>query len=192
MCWSICSCRGGGDREAKQGGAGDMTAIYPMPSGRSSGTLLARRMLSQLQAAEKRLLRVEQQLTTGRRIQLSGEDPGAANRAVALQRLLELKEQFQVNTSMSRSYLNATDTALSGVANLLADVRGAAVQAANNTLTESERAALADRVQAAIDRMLTVGNGSFRGRYLFAGSSPSAQPFETRGDYVVYNGNDTV
>jgi len=169
-----------------------MTAIYPMPSGRSSGTLLARRMLSQLQAAEKRLLRVEQQLTTGRRIQLSGEDPGAANRAVALQRLLELKEQFQVNTSMSRSYLNATDTALSGVANLLADVRGAAVQAANNTLTESERAALADRVQAAIDRMLTVGNGSFRGRYLFAGSSPSAQPFETRGDYVVYNGNDTV
>lgn len=96
-------------------------AVYPIPVGRSSDALLTRRLLTQMQAEQKRLLQVEQQLGTGRRIQLSSEDPSSAGRAVTLQRMLEYKVQLQTNLSAGQSFLGATDTALGSVSNLLSE-----------------------------------------------------------------------
>ena len=44
-----------------------MAGIYPIPTGRSSDALLTHRLMFQLQAEQKRLMQVEQQLSTGRR-----------------------------------------------------------------------------------------------------------------------------
>ncbi len=98
-----------------------MAGIYPIPVGRSSDALLTRRMMFQLQSEQKRLLHVEQQVVTGRRFQLPSEDAPAANRAVSLQRILEGKRQQQTNLSATQSYLDATDTALGGVADVIAN-----------------------------------------------------------------------
>ncbi len=58
------------------------------------------------------MLSVEQQLGTGRRIQLPSEDTASASRAVSLQRMLEVKTQLRTNLSTNQSYLDATDTRL--------------------------------------------------------------------------------
>ncbi len=166
--------------------------LYPVPAGRSSDSLVTQRLLAQLQAGQKRLLEVEQQLGTGRRIQLSSEDPAAAGRALTLQRLLEMKEQMHANLSTSQSYLNATDTALGGVADLLSDAHGMAVLAADSTTSDSEREALALEIESVINQMLHVGNQSFRGRYLFAGTRSTQNPFDAVDGYVVYSGNDVT
>ena len=116
----------------------------------------------------------------------------AAGRAVSLQRLLEGKVQLHTNLSTSQSYLDATDTALSGVADMLANARGLAVQAADNTTSDLERQAMALEIEATISQMLEVGNQSFRGRYLFAGTDSTARPFESSGGYIAYHGNDVT
>ena len=166
--------------------------LYPVPAGRSSDSLVTQRLLSQLQTGQKRLLQVEQQLGTGRRIQLSSEDPASAGRALTLQRLLEIKDQLQSNLSTSQSYLNATDTALGGVADLLSDARGMAILAADSTTSDLERQALSVEIESVITQMLNVGNQSFRGRYLFAGTESTEIPFDVVNGYIRYSGNDVT
>lgn len=168
-----------------------MAPIYPIPTGRTSDTLLTRRLLGQLQAEQKRLLQVQQQLTTGRRIQLPSEDASAATRAVSLERLLETKVQMRKNLATGQSFLDATDTALSSVAGLLTHARGLALRAADSTTSDLERDALAVEIQATVRQLLDVGNQVFRGRYLFAGSQTTTRPFEPVGAFVQYLGNDT-
>ena len=135
-----------------------------------------RRLLAQLQAEQKRLLAVEQQLGTGRRFQLASEDASSASRAMSLQRILETKQQLKTNVSASQSYLDATDTALSSVADLLSNARGLAVSAADSTTSDLEREAMALEIQATVQQLLDVGNQQFRGRYLFAGSESTQRP----------------
>ncbi len=168
-----------------------MAFIYPIPTGRSSDMLVTRRLLMQLQAEQKRLLAVEQQLGTGRRIQLSSEDPSSASRAMSLQRMLETKAQLKVNLSTSLSFLQATDTALSSVAGLLSDARGLAVSAVDSTTSDLERQSMALELRATVRQLLDVANQQFRGRYLFAGSRSTEQPFDSFDDFVAYLGNNT-
>jgi flagellin-like hook-associated protein FlgL len=167
-----------------------MATINPIPSGRSSDALMSRRMLSQLQIEQQRMLRAQQQMGTGRRIQLPSEDPTAASRGWALQSALEIKTQLRTNLSAGQSYLAATDTALSGVADLLSNVRGLSLRAVDTGTGDLERNAIALEVQATVQQLLSVGNQAFRGRYLFAGSLVAQRPFEMVGGQVAYRGND--
>ncbi|MFW6169871.1 MAG: flagellar hook-associated protein FlgL [Planctomycetota bacterium] len=164
--------------------------IYPVPAGRSSDSLLTQRLLAQLQNEQKEMLDVEQQLGTGRRFQLPSGDPPSATRAITLQRLLEQKTQLRDNLSMGQSYLDATDTSLGGVSDLLNKARSHALIAADSTTSDSERKALALELDATINEMLRVGNDSFRGQYLFAGTESKQAPFEFVDDYIAYHGND--
>src|SRR3954454_6995396 len=102
-------------------------AIYPVPTTRSSDMLARARLVSQMQGDSLELLRLQTQLSTGRRIQVSSEDPNAALRAQSLQRLLELKAQDKTNIVTGLSYIDATDTAVGEVTTLLTNARGIAV-----------------------------------------------------------------
>ena len=46
-------------------------------------------------------------------------------------------------------------------------------------------------IQATVDQLLDVGNQQFRGRYLFAGSESTLQPFANSGKFVAFAGNNT-
>ncbi len=169
-----------------------MASIYPIPSGRSSDVLLRTRLLAQLQSQQQQLLLTQQQAATGRRVLVPSQDVSAATRSMALQRLLESKQQTQTNLHTTQSYLDATDTALSGVATLLANVRGLAIRAADSTTSQLERQALGVEVDEAISQMLRIGNQKFRDRYLFGGSQTASPPFETSNGNIAYTGNDRV
>jgi flagellin-like hook-associated protein FlgL len=167
-----------------------MSGVYPIPVGRSSGLLLQQRLTHQLQSDQQELLRLTSQLSSGRRILAPSDDTPAGLRGVSLQRILEQKEQVRVNLNTSRSYLAASETAIAKVADLLNDVRGAAVQGADSTTSDTQRAAIAQEVQAALAQLLDVGNQQFRDRYLFAGSNTTQRPYEVRDGQVVYLGNE--
>jgi len=168
-----------------------MAAIIPVPTQRTSDVLLWSRMLAQLQRDQLHLLSTQNQLATGRRILAPSEDAPAALRAIGLQRLLERKEQAQVNLTTSRSYLSATDAALSEVADLLANIRGTAVSVVGSTASDVERQAASQEVQGTIQQLTDIGNQKFRGRYLFAGSKTTTEPFEIDGQYIRFDGNNT-
>ena len=169
-----------------------MAGIIPIPTTRVSGMLTRQRLLAQLQSDQLDLFRLQNQVSTGRRITLPSEDAPAAQRAITLQRLIERKEQLRSNAETGSSFLGSTDQALNDVAQTLGDLRGAVLGVAGTTSTDSERQAALDAVNSAIDQMLSTANTQFRGRYLFAGTQTNVVPYSRNGDYIHYAGDDAA
>lgn len=167
-----------------------MTGIYPVPTTRTSDLLGQSRLVSQLQSDQLDIVRLQSQISTGRRLAAPSDDAPAAQRALSLQRLLELKAQAKANLDSTNSYLAASDSALASVSQLITQARATALGAATTTSTDTQRATAAEEVQRSIDQLVAIGNQSFQGRYLFAGSRATIAPFSQSGANVVYNGNE--
>ena len=167
-----------------------MSGLTPIPASRVSDLLARTRLTTQLQTDQLDLFRIQDQVSTGRRISLPSDDAPAALRAITLQRLLERKQQVRVNLETNQSFLAASDAALITVSGLLADIRGSALAVAGTTSTDEQRQVVAQQVNRAIQQLVDIGNQSFRGRYLFAGSRTGVQPYDFVDDYVRYSGNE--
>ncbi len=167
-----------------------MTPIPPILGSRVSNLLVNQRLTAQLQLDEVGLQQLETQVSTGQRLTLPSDDPAAADQAVDLNRLILQKNQIKSNLDTNQSYLTQTDTALANVSNLLASARSTALSVSGTIADSSQRQTAAQVITSAISQLTDIGNESFNGRYLFAGSLVGAAPFQTRGSYVKYVGND--
>lgn len=169
----------------------NMANVIGIPNTRVSDLFVQQRLLSQVTSDQVDLFRIQTQLSTGRRILTPSDDPVAAMRALSLQRLLERKDQVKTNLTTNQSFLSATDTALSSVSSMMADVRAAALGVIGTVASDEQCKAAAQQVQQAIQQLMDTGNQNFRGRYLFAGSLTGVRPFESLSDNVVkYLGNE--
>lgn len=169
-----------------------MGAIYPIPTTRSSEALVATRLLSQLKTDQLDLLRLQTQISTGRRVITPSDDAPAAIRAIGLQRLVEQKAQTTTNLKTSQSYLDASDLAISSLSSMISNIRGTAVSVANSTSSSSERSAALVEIDRALQQIMDVANQQFRGRYLFAGSDTTARPYTVQDGFIHYGGNESL
>ena len=167
-----------------------MAGIFPIPSTRTSELMSQARLTSQLSGDQIAIQRLQQQISTGIRLSAPSDDAPAAIRAIALQRLLELKDQHQVNLKTSQSFLDATDTSVSSVNDLLLRVRSTVQGSIGATASDADRQAAVVEVQGAIQQLLSVANQKYRDRFLFAGSRDGTTPFVSTGDTVRYDGNE--
>ena len=99
-------------------------AIIGIPSTRISDLFSRQVLLQQVQTDQMEMLRLETQLSTGYKFQLPSEDPVAALRVMSLQQLLERKDQIKSNLTTNQSYLSATDSAMSQISGMVAEIRG--------------------------------------------------------------------
>ncbi|MEQ8835275.1 MAG: flagellar hook-associated protein FlgL, partial [Lacipirellulaceae bacterium] len=161
----------------------------PIPTSRAPGLLSRERLVQQLQADQLDLFRIQNQISTGRRINLPSDDAPAALRAITLQRLIERKEQLDTNITTGKTFLSNADTVLGGASNILTGIRGAALGVAGTDVTQEERDSIAQVIEQDLAGLLRLANSNFRGRYLFAGAQTQALPFEAVDGFVRYNGD---
>jgi flagellar hook-associated protein 3 len=167
-----------------------MGAIVPIPTTRVSDLLIRQRLQSQLQSDQLDIVRLEDQLSTGRRINTPSEDAPAALRAISIQRLLERKDQVQKNIAANQLYLTSTDSALGSAADLISQIRASALSVVGTTSTDTERQAIVVEIDAAIRELIDSANQQVNGHYLFAGANTNQPPFEQINDTVRYVGDD--
>ncbi|MEO2045532.1 MAG: flagellin [Pirellulales bacterium] len=165
-------------------------SIAPIPTSRVSDLFTRQRLTQQFQTDQLDIFRLQNQISTGLRINLPSDDGPAALRAITLQRLLERKSQLKTNTQTGQSFLAATDTALNDLANTLGDLRGAVLGVAGTASSQQERNAVIEEVNRTIEQLVQTGNRKFRGRFLFSGSQTSTQPYQFEGEFVKYSGNE--
>ncbi len=166
-----------------------MSRIIPITTSRTSDVLTRSRLLTQLQLDHRRLLELQTQISTGRRLVSPSDDATSSMRAIQVQRLLERKQQSADSLNSNRTYLTATETATANVADVLVSIRGEVVGAIGTTSDAGHRTAVADQVGQAIETLISTGNQRFRGRHLFAGATTGTKPFAPDGSYVSYRGN---
>lgn len=166
-------------------------AIIPVPSRRSSELLVSQRLLTQIPNDQLDLLRIQDQLSTGRRIAAPSDDSSASIRASQLQLRLEQKNQVTTNLNSTRSFLSATESSVASVTDAIQNIRGLALSAANTTSSDAEREAVVVEIRRAIDHLVSTGNGEFRNRFLFGGSQSNTTPFTLVDNFVDFRGNSS-
>ncbi|NRA36965.1 MAG: flagellar hook-associated protein FlgL [Planctomycetes bacterium] len=156
-------------------------------------TLLSmhRNVLSSTQQNLSRVAHFQEQLSSGKRIQRLSDDP-ISGRRVMVGRIEEFEaDRYLSNIDKSLSFMAATDDTMTEMVRLFDATKELAVQGANGTQDANSRAALAQSVDAQLDRLVDLTNSVHDGRFLFAGTASLTKPFEMNGarDNVIYQGD---
>jgi flagellar hook-associated protein 3 len=169
-----------------------MSGIIPIPTTRVGDLFVRQRLAGRVQTDQLALFQLQNQISTGQRLQLPSDDAPAALRAINLQRLLDRKGQIRTNLQASNQYLSGADARLASIATGLSELRGSVISVAGNVVPESARQAVAQDVESLLQELVTAGNAKMGGRYLFSGSRSQSQPYDYNGTFVEYSGNDGV
>lgn len=169
-----------------------MSSIIPIPTSRVSDLFIRQRLVGQSQNDQLALSKLQNQISTGRRLSLPSDDAPAALRAISLQRLLDRKGQIKTNIQASNSYLGAAESTLDSVSTLLNTLRGDVVGVTGTLSTDADRQTLVQQIDQALQTLIAAGNAKSQGRYLFAGSTSQDQPYDFDGAYVSYTGNEKL
>ncbi|WP_148716331.1 flagellar hook-associated protein FlgL [Chitinolyticbacter meiyuanensis] len=135
--------------------------------------------------------KLQNQLSTGRRILTPADDPIASARALSVTQAQSKNEQYITNTDSADSALRMTESTLQQVTTLIQNVQQLAINAGNPTLTANEKSILETELQGRYQELLGLVNGTDgEGTYLFSGFRGDTKPFtETSFGNVTYNGD---
>lgn len=135
-----------------------------------------------IQRNQSDLFKLQNQISTGRRILTPADDPVAAAQALVVTQSQAVTEQHLSNQDTATSQLGMVDSQLSSLTDLLQSVRERAVQAGNTTLSNSDRESIAFELEARLDEMLGIANSdNGSGDYLFSGYQGATKPFAIDG-----------
>lgn len=152
---------------------------------------------SSIQRNQGSLYKVQNQLSTGRRILAPEDDPIGASESLKVSQSMSVNAQFMDNQANAASQLALVEDQLGGVSDLIMNVQDRVVQAGNGSLTDKDRQTLATEIRQRYDELLGLANSADgTGQFLFAGYRGSTQPFSTTGvpggRTATYYGDDGV
>jgi flagellar hook-associated protein 3 FlgL len=126
--------------------------------------------------------RIQAQISTGKRVVAASDDPAAYQALERLARADADDAAWSANVKLAQGVLSQADTTLASVETRLQRAQEIAIASSNGTLSASNRIAYASELNAIVDELLTVANGSdVRGQPLFGGSNGAA-PFTRAAD----------
>jgi flagellar hook-associated protein 3 FlgL len=147
--------------------------------------------VSAMNRQQTQLLKTQQQISASRRILTPSDDPIASSRALEITQADSINTQYGANAQTAAGRLSLTEQALGRVTDLLQSIRQSAITAGNGSFTASDRASVAQDVQAMYDELLTVSNTTDgEGNYLFSGFQSDLKPFSPTATGVQYLGDD--
>lgn len=137
------------------------------------------------------LLKTQQQVATGRRMQTASDDPVAAARAISVNQADAMNTQYGANRTAARHTLSLAESNLQSVKSLLQDVRVATVNAGNGSLQSGDRRTIATELSGRLQELVGLANSTDgAGNYLFSGFQSRTQPFVDVAGVMTYNGDD--
>ena len=166
-------------------------SIVPLNLARVSTLMRADSVTQQVSRAQANLLQVQEQLSTGKRINRPSDDPSGASAAQQLQKTLEQRQAFAANIDAARSQLSEVDSTLGDLNDLLQQAQQIASANAGSDVTPEARTAAAAVVQSLYSQAVQVGNKEFNGVYLFGGDKATAPPFSQIEGGVQFVGSPT-
>ncbi|MFC1525847.1 flagellar hook-associated protein FlgL [Candidatus Latescibacterota bacterium] len=139
-------------------------------------------LVSNLNRSYSRIVRFQEQLSSGSRLSTLSDDPAAVQRSLSLRSELRNMEQFQKNIDDGSGWLELSEATLNELETLFVEARGLGVQGASDTYDSQQRGALADQVDQFLEHALSLSESRYRGRYIFAGTQTGDPPYAAQRD----------
>ena len=136
------------------------------------------------------------QLSSGKKLGAPSDDPARIAQDLQVHTAIDATTQQSTNVQSAISQLTTTDSALNALVNVLQSARQLGIQGATETLTDDQRSALGNQIDQLLQQAIAVGNSSYAGRYVFAGTATtSTPPVQQSGNPIAgvqFAGNEQV
>ncbi len=137
---------------------------------RITNKMMTNNMMSNINKNKLSMTALEQQYSTGKKIQKPSEDPIIAVRALKLRtNLTELNQYYDKNIPDAKSWMDVTESSLDNVNQVLSKINTYCIQGSTDTLTAEDRASVISNLQQLKDQVYQEGNANYAGRYVFSG-----------------------
>jgi len=150
-------------------------------------------ILNGLQTNSRHEEQALQEVSSGQKLNTLSDNPAAAATLVTLRMELSSDTQYLQNISSLTGSLNVADSALSSVVEALTSAQTVGVEGTSGTLNSGNLQALAQQIQGIQQEILGLANTSYDGKYLFAGTATTTQPYVADANAasgVAYQGDD--
>ena len=123
------------------------------------------------------LARLQEMLSTGKRLLRPSDDPVDVANDLQLRTKLKQLSQLKDNMKDGLAFMQVTDTAMMSIDTLLQRLRELAIQASSDTLSDKERLYIASEVEQLTRQFVALANTMYKGDYVFAGTQTKIMPF---------------
>lgn len=140
------------------------------------------------------LMKVSQQIASGRRVVNPSDDPQAASRAVGVDQAKAVTEQYSDSRVSARNTISQTESIVNSVSDAVIRAKELLIQASSDTLSSADRESVSSELKGVYETLIGQANATDgNGRYLFGGYKDDAPPFaKTAEGNVAYNGDVNV
>lgn len=140
-------------------------------------------VLKNIQKNRSELSQLQNQAATGKKLTTPSEDPAGASKVLANRTDLKNSEQFDKNINAARMFLDTTESTLSQLSEAIIRSKELALQAASDTVGESQRAMIGSEIGQIGNSILEMSNRRIGERFLFGGFKTQTSPFNRDGEY---------
>jgi flagellar hook-associated protein 3 FlgL len=167
-------------------------SVLPLSLSRVSNLLRSDLGSSNITRVQKQLLDVQNQLSTGQRLNVPSDDPGDSAIVQQLQKLLEQRKAYSDNLQQALSQLGEVDSSLGDLTDLLNQAQQIASANVGSDVSADQRTSAAAIVKSLESQALSLGNKQFEGVFLFAGDRSTDAPFVQDVGGVKFVGDSNV
>ena len=148
--------------------------------------------IDNMQRSNVSIDKLQQQISSGKRVLQPSDDPVAAAQILKLERELAQYDKYDINIKVTDRRLTLQESIMDSMRNSLNRVKELVIQGSTGTLTDSDRASVANNMRTEADFMASLMNSQdSQGEYLFAGSKGDIKPYQQQPDgSYTYQGDD--
>jgi len=146
--------------------------------------------LNDLASLQNRMTQTQAQLTSGIRISKPSDDPAAVGDVLQLQSDIGMATQVTTNLNGVKSAVDTASGVVQDAVSLLDQARSLAAEGASNTLTSTQRTAMAAQAEQILNTLVADSRATFDGQYLFSGDNSSQPAYQV--DLANPNGVDRL
>ncbi len=153
---------------------------------------LANDLLAAIERTDQLQNTAIEQLGSGQSINAPSDNPAATAAVILNHAQSSQDDSFLRNIDNLQGMYQTADSTLSSAVQMMTRVISLATEAANGTLTASDRESIANELQGIMGEMVGLANTSYQGEYLFSGTAVHTTPYAvdaTTPDGVIYQGN---
>lgn len=142
---------------------------------------MSRSLLQSLESDQGRINDLQNQLSSGLRINKPSDDPVGVQNAIGLKSNISSVNQWKSNADEALQFMNSTDGTLGDMTSILQRVRELAVEGANGTLATSDKSAVANEVGQLSDQIKMMANTQVGSKYIFSGTATDKELIPSDG-----------
>jgi flagellar hook-associated protein 3 FlgL len=136
--------------------------------------------MTDLNAQLELMYKAQKQLSTGKRVLSPSDDPVAISRIAKYKSEISALDEYKRVMDTAKNYNSAIETSINDLKNMLIKAKQLAVQGSTDTLTATDRLALAQDVDVLIQRSIDTINTKVSERYIFAGFKADNAPVNSQ------------